>query len=278
MLNIGITTRSFGGLTNEETARRMHAIGYRCTELCFSQTDSKYWVYNGVTDLSDMSDARFSEIVSVYREQGIEVSALGVFTNLIEPDDEKLEENLRYYRRFMELAAKNGIPYLPSECGFIPDSRGVLAQFYEARFDRLKSSLARLCEYAEEYGVYLALECCVLDVVPSAKRAADLIDQLGSERLKVLLDPANLIANSSEEDMFYYLSENIAYFHGKDRHVNDAYGRLVGDGDINWCQFLALYHQHNDGAPFIIEYANADNAEEVYRRVMEFDKLAQRML
>ena len=274
MLNLGITTRSFRGLTNEETAKRMHEIGYRCTELCFSQSDSNYWVYNGLTDLSEMSDARFAEIVATYREQGIEVSALGVFTNLIEPDDELRAKYLENYRRFMELAAKNNIPYLPTECGFTKDSRGVLAHLYEERFDRLKDSFTILCQYAKEYDVYLALESCVLDVVPSAKRAADLIDQIGSDRMKVLLDPANLIANSSEEDMFRYLSPHMGYFHGKDRKVNDAYGRLLGDGDINWVKFLKLYHQHNDGVPFILEYANADNAQFAFDRTMDFDKEA----
>jgi sugar phosphate isomerase/epimerase len=274
MLNLGITTRSFRGLTNAETAKRMHDIGYRCTELCFSQTDSPYWVYNGLTDLSQMSDARFAEIVATYREQGIEVSALGVFTNLLEPDDALRKEYLDNYRRFMELAAKNGIPYLPTECGFVKDSRGVLAHLYEERFDRVKDSLTILCEYAKEYDVYLALESCVLDVVPSAKRAADLIDQIGSDRMKVLLDPANLIANSSEEDMFHYLSPHMGYFHGKDRKVNDAYGRLLGDGDIDWVKFLKLYHQHNDGVPFILEYANADNAQFAFDRTMAFDKEA----
>ena len=274
MLNIGITTRSFRGLTNEETAKRMGEIGYKCTELCFSQADSSYWVYNGLTDLSQMSDARFAEIVATYREQGIEVSALGVFTNLIEPDEELRAKYLENYRRFMELAAKNGIPYLPTECGFAKDSRGVLAHLYEERFDRLKDSFTILCEYAKEYNVYLALESCVLDVVPSAKRAADLIAQIGSDRMKVLLDPANLIANSSEEDMFRYLSPHMGYFHGKDRKVNDAYGRLLGDGDIDWVKFLKLYHQYNDGVPFILEYANADNAQFAFDRTMAFDKEA----
>lgn len=274
MLNLGITTRSFRGLTNAETAKRMHDIGYRCTELCFSQTDSPYWVYNGLTDLSQMSDDRFAEIVATYREQGIEVSALGVFTNLLEPDDGLRKEYLDNYRRFMELAAKNGIPYLPTECGFVKDSRGVLAHLYEERFDRVKDSLTILCEYAKEYDVYLALESCVLDVVPSAKRAADLIAQIGSDRMKVLLDPANLIANSSEEDMFRYLSPHMGYFHGKDRKVNDAYGRLLGDGDIDWVKFLKLYHEHNDGVPFILEYANADNAQFAFDHTMAFDKEA----
>ncbi len=52
------------------------------------------------------------------------------------------------------------------------------------------------------------------------KGQRDFILQSGSDRIKVLLDPANLIANSSEEDMFFYLKDHIAYFHGKDRKVN----------------------------------------------------------
>ena len=79
----------------------------------------------------------------------------------------------------------------------------------------------------------LALEPCVIDIVPSAKRTADFIDQLGSSRVKVLLDPANLIANSSESDMFDYLAEHVAYFHGKDRKVNARGGTLIGDGDVD---------------------------------------------
>ena len=114
----------------------------------------------------------------------------------------------------------------------------------------------------------------MLDVVPSAKRAADLISQIGSDRLKVLLDPANLIANSSEEDMFHYLSPHVGYFHGKDRKVNDTYGRLVGDGEIDWVKFLKLYHQHNDGVPFILEYNNAENAQTTYDLVMQYDAQA----
>ncbi len=277
-MDIGITTRSFAGLTNEAAARAMRDIGFTCTELCFVQEDSKFWVYNGRSDLRDMSDARFREIVDAYRSAGVAVEALGVFTNLIEPDDGALEENLAYYRRHMELAAGAGIRVLPTECGFIPDDRGVRQQYYESRFDRLKYSLSRLCEMAEEYDVAVALEPCVLDVVPSAKRTADLIAQIGSPRLKVLLDPANLIANSSEEDMFRYLSPHIAFFHGKDRKVNDARGRVVGDGEIDWPLFLSLYHRHNEGTPFILEYANAGNAAEIYRRVQEYDRAAQTLL
>ena len=120
----------------------------------------------------------------------------------------------------------------------------------------------------------IALETCVIDVIPSAKRAKDIINQIGHPRLKILLDPANLIANSSEEDMYFYLSDRVAYFHGKDRMVNDVKGRVVGDGEIDWVKFLKLYHEKNEGAAFILEYVNKDNVCEIRDRVTEYDKKA----
>ncbi|MEG0767437.1 MAG: TIM barrel protein, partial [Clostridia bacterium] len=106
-------------------------------------------------------------------------------------------------------------------------------------------------------------------------RARDLLAQVHSDRLRILLDPANLIANSSERDMFAYLAPSIAYFHGKDRKVNDAYGRIVGDGDIDWPLFLSLYHQYCEGVPFLLEYVNLENFREVMARVAVYDEKAR---
>ena len=271
-MNVGVVTRSFRGFTNEEAARFMAERGLLWTELCFSQTDSDYWVYNGRSDLSEMTDQRASRIVETYRNAGIEVSALGVFTNLIDPDDTERDANLDYFERMIQIASHTGIPTVATECGFTPGRRGINADTYEADFDRIVASLSRLVEHADRYGVDVALEACVLDVVPSAKRARDLIVQIGSDRLKVLLDPANYIANSSEKDMFGYLAPHIAYLHGKDRKVNDAKGRVVGDGDIDWPRFVQLYHRHAEGKPIILEYVNKDNVEMARDRLLAADR------
>ena len=63
----------------------------------------------------------------------------------------------------------------------------------------------------------------------------------------------------------------IAYLHGKDRKVNDVWGRAVGDGDIDWRLFFQLYHKYAEGKPFILEYVNEDNFREIMRRVNEYD-------
>ncbi len=271
-IDIGVVSRSFPTLTHAKIARMLREAGAASTELCLNSADTAYWIYNGRSDLTSLTDAAFAEYVSTYRDEGIDVPALGVFTNLIHPDDAERRLNLAYFERHMELAAKNGIPFLATECGFTPGQRGINADRYEDDFSRLSESLAELCRRAEAYGVALALECCVIDVVPSAKRAADLKRQVGSERLKFLLDPANLIANSSECDMFDYLAPDIAYFHGKDRKVNDAYGRCVGDGDIDWKLFLRLYHERCEGRPFILEYVNLENFREIMARIRTFDE------
>lgn len=273
-MDVGVVSRSFPELTNAETADLLAENGFRWTELCFSQTDSNYWRYNGRSDLSDMTDARSRDIVETYRTRGVEVPVLGVFTNLLEPDVEELERNLAYFERMMQIAGLNGIPFVATECGFIPGARGISSDTYEEAFQKLLDSFAHLVEMAGRYDVSIALETCVIDIVPSAKRAADFVSQTGSDRVKILLDPANLIANSSEEDMFRHLTPHIAYFHGKDRKVNDRSGRVVGDGDIDWPLFLRLYREHTDGLPFILEYVKTENFREIRDRVLEADRKA----
>jgi sugar phosphate isomerase/epimerase len=272
-MEVGVVSRSFPQLTNEQAAELIASQGFRWTELCFSQTDSNYWRYNSRSDLSDLTNERSQEIVDTYRHHGVTVTSLGVFTNLLESDPAELQGNIEYFDRMMDIAAHNSVPIVATECGFIPGRRGTLADTYESAFQLLVDNVRELCRRAEYYNVTLALEPCVLDVVPSAKRTADFLEQVGSDHLKVLLDPANLIANSSEDDMFRYLAPHIAYFHGKDRKVNDTYGRAVGDGDIDWKRFLSLYHQHTEGVPFILEYVKIDNFCVIRDRVLAFDAM-----
>lgn len=272
MIEIGVVSRSFPDLTNAEVAAFLAEGGFASTELCFKNADADYWVYNGRSDLSAMTNERSARIVETYRRAGIEVPVLGVFTNLIEPDADERAANLAYFERMMEIAAHNGIPVVATECGFRPGARGINADTYEADFARLVDSFRRLCDLAERHDLTVALEPCVLDVVPSAKRARDFVREVGSPRAQILLDPANLIANSTEEEMFAHLAPHIAYLHGKDRKLNDAKGRIVGDGEIDWVRFLALYHEHAEGKPFILEYVKTDNVIMVRDRVHAYDK------
>jgi len=275
MIQVGVVSRSFREWAFIDVALKMRELGFVSTELCFMFKECNVWAYNGSVDMSPLTDQLAADIVKTFRNNGIYIASIGAFSSMFEPDEEKQAQNLRTFERYFQIAAANGIPAVATEAGFIPGRRGIVFDSYEKDFDYFKSNVMKVLEMAEKYGVDLALENCVLDLAPSAKRARDLILQCGSKRFKVLLDPANLIANSDEEDMFKYLTPYISYFHGKDRKVNDASGRVVGDGEIDWPLFLKLYHERCEGVPFILEYVDPDNCAEIRDRVLAFDKLAE---
>ena len=84
---IGISTLGFPNRSNKQLAQTLAGQGIKMVQLFFNQTDSRYWKYNGRSDLSDMTAARSKSIASAYRSAGISIHSLGVYTNLIHPDE-----------------------------------------------------------------------------------------------------------------------------------------------------------------------------------------------
>src|SRR5690625_5235493 len=117
-MDVGVVTRSFPHLSNAEAAELIASNDFRWVELCLAQTDSKYWAYNGRSDLNDFSDAESKRVVQEYRSRGLEVPVLGVFTNLLEQDADEQQAYLDYFERMMQIAAVNEIPTVATECGF----------------------------------------------------------------------------------------------------------------------------------------------------------------
>ena len=280
-MKYGIVSRSYGKMTVAEAAKFMAAHGYNCTELCMAHPDFGGWAYNGVSELdkNGITKELVKEKAGIMRDNGIEVTALGVFTNLLSPDDMFREECIDSFVRCMDFAAYAGIKNLSTELGFRPDKRGITTDVYESDFQRLKESFIYLGEEAAECGLNICVEACVIDVIPSAKRLRDFIEQINQEsgltNIKVLLDMANFIANSDEDDVFKYLAPYIVYFHGKDRKVNDCYGRILGEGEIDWVKFFTNYYKLTPDIPFILEYTNEETTDSTNERVERFTKQAK---
>lgn len=273
MLNIGVTSRAFSGLSISDTAEAMQRGGFRCTELCFTHPELPGWTYNGIGPLDGITAAGVREAAAAFTERGISVTSLGMFTDLRNPDEAVRRNVMDYCRRYIEFAAEAGIPYIASECGFTPGKRGINADTYESDYLTLKDMLHDVCLEAEKSGVQIALEACVLDIIPAPRRMKTLIEELEAEthvRLAAMLDPANFIANSDEEGMFCYLKHDIGYFHGKDRKINAAYGCNLGEGDVDWVKFMECYIRFADKKPFILEYCDKDNCTEMKKRAEDY--------
>ena len=280
-MKYGIVSRSYGGMTVAEAAKFMADKGYNCTELCMTHPDFGGWAYQGVSalDENDITKERTKEKAGIMRDNGIEVTAFGVFTNILTPDDDFRQKCLDSFIRCMDFAEYAGIKNLSTELGCHPEYRGLITKNYEADFQRLKECFIYLGNQAKERGLNICIEACVIDVIPSAKRLRDFIEQINKEsgltNIKVLMDMANFIANSDEDDVFKYLTPHIIYFHGKDRKVNDCTGRMLGDGEIDWVKFFVNYFKLTPELPFILEYTNAETTDLTNERVERFTKQAK---
>ena len=104
-----------------------------------------------------------------------------MFTDLRNPEEDRRKQAVEYAKRYAEFAAEAGIPYIASECGFTPGRRGINADTYESDYQHIKETLREICLIAEQSGVHLALEACVLDIIPSPRRLKTLIEELEEE-------------------------------------------------------------------------------------------------
>lgn len=122
----------------------------------------------------------------------------------------------------------------------------------------LRASLEPALEAAEHQGITLAFEPEPGNVVDSAAAGRRLIDELGSRRLRVVLDAANLVAGGdlarqadTLPEAFDLLGDHLVLAHAKD--VRDD-GTIVaaGRGALDYDRYLRPLAEHAPSVPVIL--------------------------
>jgi sugar phosphate isomerase/epimerase len=141
----------------------------------------------------------------------------------------------------------------------------------------LLQSMETAIAIADRHDVLLGIEPELANVVNSARRARDLIDQLGSPRLRIVLDPANLfeVATPAEQRdtvsaAIDLLADRICMGHAKDRHADGRFA-TAGQGVLDYPHYLATLKTVGFSGPLITHGLTAAEAPAVavfLRRVM----------
>jgi len=83
------------------------------------------------------------------------------------------------------------------------------------------------------------------------------LEEVGSPRIRALLDPANLLEVNDLDEMFEQLKAWIDCLHAKDRKMHVDRGVPAGQGDLDYRKFVALAARHTPKAPLVLEYVGA---------------------
>lgn len=193
--------------------------------------------------------------------RGIQIAALAGTYNMIHPDPAVRAEGLAGLRVAAAAAHEIGAPVVTLCTGTRdPDSmwRAHPDNRTQAAWADLLHEMTAALALAAEYDILLGIEPEPANVAGSAALARDLLRELADPRLKIVLDPANVIAAERERppetvlsDAFALLGPDIVIAHAKDLGPDGEF-RTAGTGIVPWDHCVTLFQQSGYTGPLIL--------------------------
>ena len=261
-VTIGMATLEFRELTNSAVAKELAGEGVRTIQLFLTQSDSNYWKYNSRSDLKGLTPERCREIAGAYRSAGVSIHSIGVYTNLIHPDAAERKANLAYFEAMFKAGAAMGVRKFVTEAGhYYSDAPAprIPHDWQEEVWRAMVATGKELARMAAAHDATVLFEPYFQGFLATAKRTRIFLEELGSPRMRALLDPANLLEVNDLEEMFNQLQPWIDCLHAKDRKLHVTKGVGAGAGDLDYPAFVKLAAERTPGVPLILEYVGSKN-------------------
>jgi len=255
-MQIGILMGTFSRPTLEARLDAMKACGLDCGQLSM-----------GCAGLPAMPDKIPPELVTRIRreadERGITIASLEGTFNMSHPDPDHRRAGLRRLRVLAAVCQPLGTSKIHLCTGTRhPNSmwrRHADNNSPEAWRDMVLC-VREAADIARQANVVLAFEPEVNNVVDSAKKARQLMDEIGSPHLKVTMDAANIfhagdLARMSEvlDEAFALIGKDIVLAHAKDlSRDGDAGHEAAGHGKLDYDRYLSLLHAYGFRGPLLL--------------------------
>ena len=214
-----------------------------------------------------ISDAEIAAVVAASKATGQEVLSLSGTYNMIHPDPAvRLQGHARL--EVLAAAARSMGTTLITLCTgtrdavdpwrWHPDNRSAEA------WGDLMQSFEVAVQVAERNDIYLGMEPELGNVVYGAEAARRLLDEVGSDRIRIVLDPANLFEVSDDPgeviaEAVDLLGSDIAMAHAKDRDPQGGF-TVAGCGVVDFKRFIAALRAVGFDGPLVAHGLTAKQA------------------
>ncbi|MCU0911140.1 MAG: sugar phosphate isomerase/epimerase [Rhodobacteraceae bacterium] len=216
---------------------------------------------SGLPPMPDrIAPATASEVGAAARARGLRVFAVSGTWNMIHPDPVERAAGQRRLEGIAARAALMGTD-LVTLCTGTRDPqdqwRHHPGNALPDAWHDLRSEMVRAVETAERHDILLGIEPEMANVVNSAAAARLLIDEVGSDRLRIVLDPANLFEIASRDTQralvsqaVDLLADRIVMGHAKDRTPEGGFC-AAGQGVVDFDHFLGALHRAGFDGPIV---------------------------
>jgi sugar phosphate isomerase/epimerase len=210
-----------------------------------------------------IEDSLCDQIRMAMAARGLGMAAVSGTFNMCHPDPRHRLDGLKRLRVLAAACPRMGTQVI-TLCTGTRDPENMWQRHPEndsaSAWRDLVACVREALRLAEDTGTILAFEPEVANVVDSAGKGRRLLDEVGSPRLKVVMDPANLF-HAGElrrmreilDEAFELLGRDIVLAHAKDLSRDGEAGQeAAGQGLLDYNHYLALLRTVCFNGPLIL--------------------------
>jgi len=260
-MKLGVRAHDFGKMVPSELAKTLKGAGFEAAQLALTKA------IDGIDSFDDITPEVLDDVLRFFEESNVEISVLGCYVEIGQPDKELRLIEVEKFKKGLEYAKILGVNFVGTETtSFSPD----MEYMRESAFRGLKDSVLRMAEKAEQLGVSIAIEPVAEHILDSAILTRRLLDEVGSERLKVIFDPVNLILTRDDicnqekiySKFFDIIGADIAALHVKDIVLSESCEKIwrnIGQGEIAYEMIFERLRKYKKDIPILREEAKTDS-------------------
>ena len=218
-MNIGIRLHDTRPGTLRERLACAAGQGFSCVQLAMSKAVPGFRMDDAPKLLTEELAA---EVREELKQVGMECAVLGCYLKLAHQDEEEALRVREIYLAHLRFASWIGARCVGTETPPAPGPEGAAChteEYYWLFLDRVKP----VARAAEDLGVTLAIEPVCSHIVHDSIQAERMMEDLKSERMRIILDAVNLIesAHTDEADSLIgeavrRLGDRVCVLHMKD--------------------------------------------------------------
>ena len=240
-MKVGVFAKTFEGEDPDTVLTACKAAGFDAVQYNMS--------CSGLAPLpGSISDEIADQIGVASDRAGVTVAAVSATYNMVHPDEAQRRAGRRGFRAIAAAAGRMGTN-LVTVCTGSKDERD---QWLHHKANGNPETWTEMCRefevilgVADQHNLMIGVEPEQANVVSSPRVAARLLDTFAGGRLRIVLDPANILEGivGSEQhaildEAFDLLGPAIALAHAKDRYP-DGRVAAAGSGIVDWKHFVS---------------------------------------
>ncbi len=250
MNKIGVRGHDFGKMSVEELPKYLKEKGFEAAQL------APVKALEGVNSFDDITEKLLNDSRVSFEKNDVELSVYGCYVEIGLLDKEKRLEQVEKFKKGITHSKRLGAKVVGTETTHLPLNSEIREEAYQG----VKDSVLRMVEEAEKQNVDIAVETVALHTLNSPELTKRLLDEVNSDRLKVIIDAVNLftVDNIQEQkkiitDCFELFGDKITTLHLKDisligerdreklKLVNDTFEwQHIGNGIVDYRHILSF--------------------------------------